>query len=301
MITEYALLHNASQANTLIANINAIIKPSGTWATPIKHPLREEYLVPIDWSLLEPCKELLAKETKISRLEAEKNGWDFGPFTGIFARERQKLEDANFLLDAIVATYGTPNFPAVRALIHSFLAACYSLKESITNKCESPELSPTLGEWWGDQNKHLERKNELLKVFETFMHTEKHGGPIAGQHSSLQIRPRALIRSLRIKEYPLQVDINTLVVSAEGAFATGFKDTPFERRFPVGVHHANYEIIVINAPTRHLGRDITGASLLDMLSLINKYYSILLFEARRLTGEIKTGAICFDEGQSFGG
>jgi hypothetical protein len=206
------------------------------------------------------------------------------------------MEDIHFLFDAIVAAYGKPNFPALRSLVLSFLSACYALKESIKQKSHHQTLQPILGAWWADRLKELDAKNELLHAFERYMNTEKHGGALAGQHATIDISPATLITSLIVREFPLQADPNTLHISAEGAFMTAYKDTPMERRFPVGVHEARYEVVVDNPPTSHLGKPIADLTLLMMLQIIKDYYANLLFAAVCLVeeGPKSSPAIAFE-------
>jgi len=75
-----------------------------------------------------------------------------------------------------------------------------------------------------------------------------------------------------------------------------------ERRFPVGIHEAKYEIRVVNAPKRHLGIDIENPTFLDLLTLIRNYYMQLLFDAEKELGERNQGnmpAIKFTGSQNF--
>ena len=255
---QYAVLPDSTEAQVLIDTIDSIKGFSGntgnttrTWAQPHPHPVDGRCLVPVDWNQLRGCESHFDKIEVVSRSEARERGWHFGPFSGTFAREIEKMEDIHFLFDAVVQVYGNPNFPALRSLVLSFLSACYSLKESLKKKSQRPELKSTLGDWWTDRAEECDAKNELLHQFERYMNTEKHGGATAGQKSKISLEPTALMTTLIIREHPVQADPKTLQVSAEGAFMTAFKDTPMERRFPVGLHEARYELTVENPPGAH--------------------------------------------------
>jgi hypothetical protein len=281
---EYAVLSNLNDAETLINEICGV-KGFSNWAEPIKHPTKESFLVRIDWSQLGGCEGLFEDLSIISRSEAKKRGWYFGLFKGTFGREREKLEDIHFIFDALVSFHGNPNFPALRALTLSFLSACYALKESMKNMCESEEYKGELGSWWKKRSKEMEAKGQLLKAFERFMNTEKHGGSIAHQHSLLDIVPHALVNNLVVTSVPVGASIKTLQLSAQGAFVYMFVGTPLERRVPVGIQDALYEIVVENPPQKHLGYSIEGTSFLQMIKLIRNYYAQLIFDAEVIIGE----------------
>lgn len=292
----YAVIGDLDSAKYLVKKIDEYKNFSGTWAEPLTHPTEQKCLIPIDWNQLKGCEELFSGHEIISRKEAKKRGWYFGPFTGSLAREIQKLEDIHFLFDAVSQSYGSPNFPAVRSLILSFLSACYSLKESMKKKCLN-QLSQSLADWWKEHERDLSSKDELLHQFERFMNTEKHGGALAGQLSEIDLEATALVSGIIVREYPLFADPQTLHISAEGAFMTAFRGTPMERRYPVGLHEAKYEVTVSNPPQTHLGQIISGTSLLQMLQLIRDYYANLVFDARCLIGEDPTSqpAMSFTE------
>lgn len=288
-INEYILYVSRQECEESLAAINERFnfKPenvTSTWATPIPHPVDERCLLPYDERSLVKCEDLINKESIISKATAVKEGWYFGFFNGKFGRERGKLEDVQFIYDAVLSNYGRPNFPATRALILSYLSSCYALRESLRskiNKLDNEELSS----WWKDRQKELSKKGELLFSFEQMMNNEKHGGPLANQHSSVSLKPRAYKSSLIVTSYPAGADPNTLRDSAEGAFMTAFVGTPRERRFPVGLHEARYEIVVENAPNKHLGKELTNSSLLNLLELIRIYYEDLVFTAELIIGD----------------
>jgi hypothetical protein len=281
----YAVIADKATAQSLIDKIDDRKKFSGgSWSEPLPHPTNSECLIPVDWSQLSGCEDLFSEYDLLSKQEAKRRGWYFGPFTGAMARETQKLEDIHFLFDAVSQAYGSPNFPAVRALILSFLSACYSLKESLKKKSQN-QLSDKLSLWWKKREYELSSQNDLLHQFERFMNTEKHGGALAGQMSDIDLEATALITTLIVREFSGFADPKTLTISAEGAFMTAFAGTPMERRFPVGLHEAKYEITVSNAPQMHLGKSISGASLLQMLKIIRDYYANLVFDAKCLLAE----------------
>jgi hypothetical protein len=284
-MNQFAVFDSVINAQNCISEIDRIKKFPGTWANPIEHPADARCLVPVDWNQLQGCENLLAKCEIISRSDAMQRGWYFGPFIGKLAREKGKMEDVHFLFDALIEAYGKPNFPAFRSLVLSFLSACYALKESLRTKSKNKAFKSALGSWWNDRARDLNRKNELLHSFEQFMNNEKHGGALANQHSKIYLSPRAYISELIITHAPVGVDISTLNISAEGAFAWAFRGSAMERRFPVGIHTARYEVSVDNPPSSHLGHSIAGASLLNMLQLIRDYYANLLFSAVSLLGE----------------
>lgn len=281
---EYAVVTTKSEADKLIKLIDETKHFSGTWALPIRHPDGLAYLIPLDWNQLNGCESILEGLEHINRLEAKARGWYFGQFTGIFAREKQKMEDVHYLFDAIVVAYGKPNFPALRALILSFLSACYALQESLEGKCNRPTLKSTLGNWWAERLKEMKSKGELLHVFERYMNSEKHDQPFMGAHA-IELSPTACMTELVVSHLPLNANPNSIQISAEGVFVTVYEGTPMERRFPVGVLEARYEVNVDNPPASHLGKPIHGLTLLMMIETIRDYYANLLFNATCLIGE----------------
>lgn len=137
---------------------------------------------------------------------------------------------------------------------------------------------PVLGEWWQARRKEIYAKNELLHSFSVYMNTEKHGGAVARQHSGLEISAVAIVSELKLDRLPLNASPETLEISAEGMFVTVDLGTPLQRRVPVGVHNAKYEIVLHNAPDKHLGAPFSG-TFLTSLRAIRDYYAQLLFEA----------------------
>jgi hypothetical protein len=245
-------------------------KGTTTWANPHKNQVSEEYIIPFDNNQIGDCIDLLKDGELVSKEQAITEGWYFGFFTGTFAREREKLEDIHFIFDALIASYGKPNFPATRALVLSFLSACYSLKESLSKKIKPKYFESDFIDWWKIKKEQQNKKNELLKEYHVFMNTEKHGGAFSGQRSVIKLEPRSHLSGLKIENYHPHSDPRTMIISSEGAFMTAYSGTSMERRFPVGIHDAKYEIRVINAPEKHLGENIKGATFLDQMSLIKE-------------------------------
>ena len=123
------------------------------------------------------------------------------------------------------------------------------------------------------------------------MNTEKHGGASAGQLSSIRLEAVSYITTLIVTHHHPHANPQSMTISSEGAFMTAYQNTPMERRFPVGIHEAVYEIKVTGSPNKHLGQDINGASLLEQLSLIRNYYQQLLFDAETKIGYRNTQQI----------
>jgi hypothetical protein len=284
-MNEYAVVPSEGEALNLITRIDKQKGFSSTWCEPIRHPVDAACLIRIDWSQLDGCQDILSGLSFISEQQAKMRGWYFGPFSGTFAREKQKMEDIHFLFDAIVDAYGKPNFPALRSLIVSFMSACYALKESLKTKAKDAKLQPMLGIWWDARRREMDAPGELLHLFERYMHTEKHGGALARQISSMDLSPVAAISELVVTSFPPGADPGTLKLSSEGAFVIAHSGTPMERRLPVGVHQAKYEVVVNDPPTLHLGTPLLSLALPYLLQVIRDYYANLLFDAGHLIGE----------------
>jgi hypothetical protein len=299
----YFVFDNLDQCNSTLNEINKKRNiTNGTWCQPHKNQTENLWLLTYDNKQISDCRELLTSFEEIELAEAKKRGWYFGRFTGSFAREREKLEDIHFVYDSLLSNYGKPNFPATRAIALSFLSACYSLKESLNKKIRGSSLKTDLGEWWKNKVKEQDAKGELLISFHIFMNTEKHGGASAGRISEIELNPIAHMSALIITNHHIHCNPKTLEMSAQGVFMTAYENTPNERRFPVGIHDAVYEIRVKNAPNKHLGQDISNATFLDMMTLIRNYYMNLLFEAESDLGERKNNsspAILFDGNASM--
>lgn len=294
-IKEYIVYNTLEECGASLAAINNRLnfKPentTSTWSEPIQHPTDERCLLAFDEKSLSKCKDLINRNNIISKQTAIKEGWYFGYFKGKLARERGKLEDVQFIFDSVISHYGKPNFPAARAIILSFLSSCYSLRESLKTKIKKLDNND-LSSWWVGRQKELAKKGELLFSFEQLMNNEKHGGPLANQHSVISLVPRAYKSGLIVVNHPIDADPRTLHNSAEGALMIAYGGTPKERRFPVGLHEERYEIIVKNPPNKHLGVELTDNSLLGLLSLIKDYYESLVFEAELIVGERKEQSI----------
>lgn len=293
-VTEYAFFKNKAFAEAAIRLIDKAKGFQGTWAQPHPHPTNHKCLVPIDWSQLQGCEPYIDGCEIIDIVEAKRRGWEFSAFTGPLARERRKLEDMYFLLDAIVGMYGSPNFPAIRSLTLSFLSAAYALRESLTSKAESAPYRDSLLDWWKQRRNELKVRSGLLHSLEQFMHSEKHGGK---HHSPIDLIPNAAITAFAVDRMPLNADPSTLTISDEGAFAFINLNSPRERRVPVGSHEAIYEVTFQSAPQQHLGQSISGASFLELLTMVMEYYAHLVFTARQLVGDLpSSGPVVHFEG-----
>jgi hypothetical protein len=274
MISQFALFKNKVHAEDFINKINKALNFSSpqTWDFPKKHPSKEEFLVKIHRNQIP--QNLLTDQTIIEYSEAKTEGYYLGLFEGSFAREREKMEDIYCLFDAILQNYGKPNFPATRSLILSMLSACYALKLNLRDKLKNLEQL--------DRSKQLIKiieNDSLIKKFENFMNMEKHGNK--DFKNPIILFPEAIVSSLIVTQIPLGANINTMISSSEGTFVTLNQGNMFERRFPVGLQDARYEITVINPPEIHDGRSIKGFPLLAMLELIVSFYAKILFEIRR--------------------
>lgn len=256
-----------------------------TWAEPLKNQIKDEWAIPVNEKMLEDCIGLLKKGKKVQKHEAIGLGWYFGFFSGSFAREREKLEDIHFIFDGLVSSYGKPNFPLTRSLIFSFLSACYSLKESLSKKIKSADFDQSIKEWWKIRKAEQDERGSLLKEYDIYMNTEKHGGASSGQISNIKLEPVAYMTTLLVSHHHPHADPQTMTISSEGAFMTAYKETPMERRFPVGIYEAKYEIRVSGSPKTHLKEDIEGSTFLDQMTLIRNYYMQILFDAEKLVGE----------------
>lgn len=299
----YFIFDDLNKCNAVLSEINKRRNiTSGSWCNPHKNQTEDLWLLTYDENQISDCKELLNSFEEIDSKEAIKRGWYFGPFKGSFAREREKLEDMHFIFDSLLSSYGKPNFPATRATALSFLSACYSIKESLNKKIKGTSLKTKLDKWWNERIKEQNLKNELLNSFHIYMNTEKHGGASAGQISEIELHPVAHMTGLIITNHHIHANPKTLEMSAQGAFMTAYENTINERRFPVGIHDAVYEIRVKNAPIKHLGKKIENATFLDMMTLIRNYYMNILFEAESILGERKNNsspAIFFDNNASM--
>jgi hypothetical protein len=100
---------------------------------------------------------------------------------------------------------------------------------------------------------------------------------------------------------PINSSLDTLELTEQGAFVTVDIGTHMERRLPVGIHEARYDIEVENPPTQHLGQPIAGVPFMFQMSLIRDYYAKLLFSARTIVGEVPqdTPAMLFADGASM--
>lgn len=285
----YYIFKNNQDCQDALGQINTRKKwtkgqSTETWSSIYKNQTKNEWAIPFDERQIGDCIDLLNKGEKVRKEEAIARGFYFGSFTGPFAREREKLEDIHFIFDALVSSYGKPNFPATRSLVLSFLSACYSLKESLNKKIKAAEFEVRVEKWWKDKKSEQDQRGALLKEYDIFMNTEKHGGQSSGQVSSIKLEPIAFMTSLMVSHHHPHADPKSWTMSSEGAFMTSYKDTPRERRFPVGIHEAKYEIRVLNAPKTHLKENIEGATFLDQMTLIRNYYMQIVFDAEIITG-----------------
>jgi hypothetical protein len=260
-------------------------KPTETWSKPLKNQINNQWVLPFDANRIGDCIDVLEKGSLISKEDAVSEGWYFGFFSGSFAREKEKLEDIHFIFDALISSYGKPNFPATRSLIFSFLSACYSLKESFSKKIKASSFDKEFKDWWKIKWEEQNRRNELLKEYDIFMNTEKHGGSTVGQSSNIKLESVSYMSGLFVTSHHPHADPKTMIISSEGAFMTAYKDTPMERRFPVGIHDARYEIRVKGSPKSHLGQNIEGYTFLDQMTLIRNYYMQLIYDADLQIGE----------------
>ena len=272
-------------------NIKKNFREGTNWPEPLKNQTKDVWAIPFDSQQIGDCEDILKTGELIDKAEAIKRGWYFGQFSGPFAREREKLEDVHFIFDALIANYGRPNFPATRSLILSFLSGCYYLKESLHKKITTSDFDVEFKNWWSLKKKEQDLKKELLFEYHVFMNTEKHGGASAGQLSSIRLEAVSYITTLIVTHHHPHANPQSMTISSEGAFMTAYQNTPMERRFPVGIHEAVYEIKVTGSPNKHLGQDINGASLLEQLSLIRNYYQQLLFDAETKIGYRNTQQI----------
>jgi hypothetical protein len=71
-------------------------------------------------------------------------------------------------------------------------------------------------------------------------------------------------------------------ITEQGAFVTVDLGTCMERRVPVGIQDAKYEVVVGSPPVQHLGQSIVGLPFILQMSLIRDYYANLLFSAKTL-------------------
>jgi hypothetical protein len=96
--------------------------------------------------------------------------------------------------------------------------------------------------------------------------------------------------------------MQTMQITEQGAFVTVDLGTPMERRVPVGIQDAKYEVVVVSPPEKHLGQSIAGLPFILQMSLIRDYYAKLLFSARTLIEGQGQGvtAILFKDGASLG-
>lgn len=298
----YLVIQSRDEAVSVIQKINETKKFAGSWAEPIAHPVNAECLVPYDIEQLKGCEAFLSSYEAVSKHEALRRGWYLGPFTGRLAREKEKMEDIHCLFEAMVAAYGKPNFPAFRSLLLSFLSACYSLKDSFEKKSRRFPPASNFVLWWTERSKEISRREgELLQCYEQYMNNEKHGGPLGGQIPPISIHSRALMTSLYVMSQPINSSLDTLELTEQGAFVTVDIGTHMERRLPVGIHEARYDIEVENPPTQHLGQPIAGVPFMFQMSLIRDYYAKLLFSARTIVGEVPqdTPAMLFTDGTSM--
>jgi hypothetical protein len=271
----YYLFEKLEECNNVIGAINSknnYANGTNTWCQPHKNQTEEKWIIPYDATQIGDCLDLLKSYEELSKLKAEKRGWYFGVFSGSLAREREKLEDMHFTFDALIESYGRPNFPATRSLALSFLSSCYSLKESLNKKIKNTSLNAKLKDWWSTKKSEQDSRNELINEFHIFMNTEKHGGAASGQISKIKLDPQSFMTSLIIMNHHPHANPKSMRLSAEGAFMTAYENTPNERRFPVGIHEARYEIKVFNAPKSHLGQNIENATFLQMMTLLRNYY-----------------------------
>jgi hypothetical protein len=295
---EYFVMNSQKEAIELIEKIDSAKGFKGTCGEPIAHPINEKFLIRFDRNSLCECKSIWENEDIVDKHKAFQAGWYLGPFNGKLAREKEKMEDIHCLFGALAATYGKPNFPVFRALLLSFLSACYSLKESIKKKANLPNSDTRFEHWWLERNKEISATGSLLQCYEQFMNNEKHGGANANQIPPLSIYSKAILTSFYVMNQPLGADLNSLELSEEGAFVTVDIGTPMERRVPIGIHEARYDVVVENPPSSHLNQPIIGLPFMSQMELIRNYYALLLFNAKNFFGEgvQNTPAMVFQDG-----
>ena len=288
MIYSYFVVAGSDRASLFIDKVNErVFQFSAIKCLFYKHPLNDVFLVDATMNR-KKIEDLIEDFEVINYQEAIERGWYLGTYRGTFGREREKLEDIQLLYDGIVANYGQPNFPVSRALIFGLLSACYSLRISLEKKISAIN-SNKLNNWWKERSLELKQKKGLLFEFELYMHAEKHGGPLNKVRSNIDIYATSLSTGLIFPVYPVNKNISPLHISPEGAYVISDEGTIRERRHqvPVGIAGGIYEIKIHSARLTHIGRDITGLSFLDMITLIKCYYEELLFEAEYINEDRK--------------
>lgn len=277
----YFIFDSLKSCEDILSEISQKKRFKSSWCIPHKHPIDDKWLIIYDPAQIADCKILFAQHEEINFDEANNRGWNFGPFGGTFAREREKLEEIQLLFDELELCYGRPNFPLTRLLVIGILSACYALTQNVDKKIKKFPTSNRISQWWKGKYTELTKRSELINSFHIYMNSDKH----SSSKSAIKLIPLSKLQSLVITHKHPDADPDTLVINAEGAFMTAYIGTPKERRFHVGHHRAIYGVAVMNAPKFHLGKNIEGFSLLQMMDLIVKYHMDLLFEAEVYVGE----------------
>lgn len=281
----YCLFPTISAAWDAIQRIDQALNYEGTgqtWGVPIEHPYSQGALIRYRPEFLNDQALAVFKDVQeIDLAEAARRDFYIGPFPGRFGKARAKLEEAQFLYDALAANRQIPAAPLVRALFFAFLSTLYALRESL--KKTSMFKDNSVRTWWLARQAELEKRGELLQYLLLVVNRDKH-------NASCYINYNAHIYNSHIHPDEVPAGTAQIRLSAEGMLAYVLPNTPKFRRIPVGAMKARYFVTLVDAPAIHLGEPVNGSDLFNASQIALEYFEQTVFDAEQLEAtDVKNG------------
>lgn len=261
----YLLFECVADAQRFVDRLDEERKSLDRWAHPNINPFDGRAVIPWNDEYLAAHAHLTDGVPDISLDAAQEEGWAFGHFSGLFAKARAKLEEAQLIRDGLDQFDKHPNYPAYHALFFGFLSATYAIKESVRKVCS--RISPDAKLWWNTRFNEL-RSDQLLSFFYDLNNSDKHS------IATPLLRPRTKFYGYK------GAALAGLVFSSEGIFVVTNRDTPQERRVFFEGAEAEFEVYLDLKELIHKGKDVSALSLKQQLDFVLEFYEELVYEAR---------------------
>jgi hypothetical protein len=234
------------------------------WEHPNQNPFSSRTIFSWNTEHLSGCEDLIDGLPRLTLDEAMKKDYGIGFHQGKFSQASRKLEEARFLIPAIINARESINFSATRALFYAFQSSIYSTREALKKSCR--KIGHEARDWWENKERSIKKSEPLLQRLHVDYNREKHG------EASGLLKP-----VLMMYEYagPLPD-----VISGEGIFTIIDRGTLRQRRvFHTGaVAKLSIELLVEKQILS--GEDISNASIEQKLEMIVSYFENILWEAR---------------------